>query len=84
MKNKEYMLRLFFLMLCDKDIMGTWYPEKIEWFIEDQAFSGSFDLTPPPTPPPSIRRHMHKETEKDRQLSDGRGRGGSLGGAKSY
>ncbi len=26
--------------------------ESIEWFIEDQAFSPSYDLAPPPPPPP--------------------------------
>jgi hypothetical protein len=26
-------------------------PESIERFIEDQAFSPSYDLAPPPTPP---------------------------------
>jgi hypothetical protein len=27
--------------------------ESIEWFIEDQAFSPSYDFAPPPPPPPS-------------------------------
>ncbi len=27
--------------------------ESIKWFIEDQVFSLSYDLAPPPTPPPS-------------------------------
>jgi hypothetical protein len=26
--------------------------ESIEWFVEDQAFSLSYDLAPPPPPPP--------------------------------
>ncbi len=28
------------------------YPESIEWFIEKQGFSPSYDLAPRPTPPP--------------------------------
>ncbi len=73
-----------FLMLCDKDAMGSWYPERIEMIYRGPGFLGSYDLTPPPTPPPSIWRHMHRETEKERQLDDGRGRSGGMRGAKLY
>jgi hypothetical protein len=54
-------------------------PPNIKWFIEDQAFSLSYDLAPPPLPifcqyalPASCRK-----TEKQSQLVDGRvsGRG---------
>ncbi len=38
------------VLLCTED------PESIEWYIEDQAFSPSYDLAPPP-PPPLSRRH---------------------------
>ncbi len=42
-------------------------------------------LLPTPSPVSKVdRRHMHRKTEKERQLSDERGRSGSLGGAKSY
>jgi hypothetical protein len=59
----------------------------IELFKEDQAFSPSygFALAPPPTSPllPSVRSTaIHRKTEKERQLADGRRGGG--GGAKSY
>jgi hypothetical protein len=30
--------------------LPTHHPESIKWFIEDQAFSPSFDFAPPPTP----------------------------------
>ncbi len=45
-------------------------PESIEWFIEDQAFSSSYDLAPPP-PPLSRQKDRpatHMSTEKDSQL----------------
>jgi hypothetical protein len=53
-------------------------------YVEDQAFSPSYDVAPPPTsphPPPFSRTHM--KTEKEGQLGEGRG-GGVEGGAKSY
>ena len=44
-------------------------PESIEWFIEGQAFSQSYDLAPrSPHPPSPVRK-----TEKERKIADGRG-----------
>ncbi len=60
-------------------------PESIEWIIEDQACSPSYNLVPPvfphPLPPPFSQYAWpaHRETEKQRQLADRR-----WGGAKSY
>jgi hypothetical protein len=54
--------------------------------MEDQAFSPSFDLVPPPPTLPSVRStgtHRHKKTEKERQFADGREGGWGGGGAKS-
>jgi hypothetical protein len=49
--------------------------------IEDQAFSPSYDLAPPPPFPPS--HSPVRNTDKERQFADGRG-GGDWGGAKFY
>ncbi len=50
----------------------------IEGFIEDRAFSRSYDLAPRPPPPSSpvskIDRR-HRKTEKERQLAAGPGEG---------
>ncbi len=54
--------------------------ESAEWFIENQAFSPSYDVAPPP-PPPSHLSHKearlatYRKTEKEKQLADGRGEG---------
>jgi hypothetical protein len=32
--------------------LDEFWLESIEWFIEDQAFSPTYDLAPPPPPPP--------------------------------
>ncbi len=37
-------------------VLGKLDAENIEYFIEDQAFSPSYDLVPPPRPPPPISR----------------------------
>ncbi len=57
-------------------------PESIEWFIEDQAFSPSYDLAPPATPLPSS---VSKLSLFLRLLcvAGREGKGGG-GGAKSY
>jgi hypothetical protein len=52
--------------------------ESIEWFIEGQAFSRSYDLDPRPPPPPSLVR----KTEKDNLLT-GEGEGGGRGAESS-
>jgi hypothetical protein len=37
------------------DMNGQFYAESIEWFMEDQAFSPSYDFAPTsPLPPPSV------------------------------
>jgi hypothetical protein len=48
-----------------------------ELFIEDQAFSPSYDLAPPPHPLISklVRRHTGRLGKRDNMLT-GRGRGG--------
>jgi hypothetical protein len=53
--------------------------QSIGWFIEDQAFSSSSDLSPPP-PLTTLSRQKaqqatHRKTDKDRQLANERGRG---------
>ncbi len=63
-------------------------PESIEWFIEDQAFSPSCDLVPPPPPSPpcSVCISSTGEAQEDwekRKLVNEEGRGGG-GSAKSY
>ncbi len=61
-------------------------PESTEWFMEDKAFSSSYNLAPPPPLPFSrqwARRATHKKTEKERQCAGGSGRGGDGGGTKS-
>ncbi len=67
----------------------------IEWFIEGQAFSRSYDLAagsslppPPPTPPPKppvrkLEPATHRKTEKERQIYEWRWGGGGRG-AESY
>jgi hypothetical protein len=45
----------------------------IEWFIEDQAFSPSYDSAPPPLLPSVSSTDKKRKTEKERQLADGRG-----------
>ncbi len=51
--------------------------ESIEWSKEGQAFSLSYDLAPPPLPPPFARPVIHRKTKKERQLAHERGRGRS-------
>ncbi len=69
-------------------------PESIEWFIEDQAFSRSYDyplspnpLSHPPPPPPTYpsvsSTATHKKTEKKRQVADGWRESGGRGWASS-
>ncbi len=54
----------------------------IEWFLEDQAFSPSYDLAPPPPPFPVSkldRQHTGILRNKDIFLTGvGRGRGGAM------
>ncbi len=49
----------------------------MEWFIEDQAFSQSYALAPPPSPLPTVSSTGDtQEAEKERQLLTGEGGGG--------
>jgi hypothetical protein len=64
------------------------YPESMELFIEDPAFSPSYDLDPPPPSPFTLTSISstdvtHRKTEKERQIADERG-GRGWGGDKSY
>jgi hypothetical protein len=52
-------------------------PESIKLFIEEQAFSRSFDLPPPPTQSPSLPA-THRKTEKENLLTEA-GEGGGRG-----
>ncbi len=51
-------------------------PESIEWFIEDKAFSPSYDLAPPPPPPlrPAISKldwpHTGRLRKKDNLMTE--------------
>jgi hypothetical protein len=63
-------------------------PENIERLTEDQAFSLSFDLAPPPPLPPPPRCQQFVSLYQSScvlpvELTAGRG-GGARGGAKSY
>jgi hypothetical protein len=63
--------------------------ESIERFIEDQAFSPSYDLdTPPPSPPPLPQRVVSLSQSScvspvELHMTE-EGEGGAGGGAKSY
>ncbi len=65
---------------------GQPHTESIEWFIENHASSPPYDLAPPwPLPPSPVSKldRLHtgdRKTEKERQLADGRGCGGSVRG----
>jgi hypothetical protein len=61
----------------------TWEPESIEWFIEGQAFSRSYELAPL-SPPPPFRPATHRKTEKERTAYWREEGEGSGWGAKSY
>ncbi len=51
--------------------------ESIDRYIEDQAFSLSYDLAPPPLfPVCKARPATHIKTEQERQLAVGGGGGG--------
>ncbi len=58
--------------------------ESIEWFIEDQAFSSSYDLAF--LPPLLTRRHVVSLSQSSCvppvKLTDGRGQGGRVVGEK--
>ncbi len=55
--------------------------ESIEWFTEDQAFSLSYDLAPPPLPLLSKLDRKYTERLRNRDnLLNGWGRGGGGGG----
>ncbi len=69
-----------FLQYCEQQTEASG-PEIIEWFIEDQAscFLASCPHGHSPSPPSrqSARQATHRKTEKERQLADGRGGGGT-------
>ncbi len=52
-------------------------PEGIQWFIEEQSYSPSYDLAAfsltPSLPSVSSRPATHRKTQKGRQLADGKG-----------
>jgi len=59
--------------------------EGIERFIEGQVFLLSYDSAPrPPLPPAPVSKVDQRNTEKERQLSDGRRGEGGGWGAESY
>jgi len=73
-----------FLSVCNSYIrISVWHPasESIEWIMEDQAFSPSYDVAPRPPPPPSPvsnidRRHTGRLRKREK-----RGGVGVRGGA---
>ncbi len=56
----------------------------IEWFIENQAFSPSYDLAPPPPPPPPLLPSLSSIGERQTDWDHLLGGVGCGGGAKSY
>ncbi len=55
-------------------------PERIEWIIEDQAFSASYDFAPPPPSHPTLPSisstgHTQEDWERDTTYWQERGRG---------
>jgi hypothetical protein len=60
-------------------------PDNIEWFIDDEAFSPSYNFAPSsPSPPPLLPvSPTHRKTEKERRLADGR-RGEGVGRSQAY
>jgi hypothetical protein len=67
---------------CWKAII-RWQAKHIKWFIEDQAFSLSYDLAPPPPSPLSVSKSTG-DTQEDREREttcwqEGRGRGWGKG-----
>jgi hypothetical protein len=48
-------------------------PESIEWFIEYQAFSSSYDVAPPLPPLSRHKARPATQRNKERQLAHGRG-----------
>ncbi len=55
--------------------MNIIWSERIEWFIENQAFSPLYDLTPPPPASP-ISKLEPRHTGRLRETTCGRERGG--------
>jgi hypothetical protein len=75
------------LLMKDRTAMYRMY-RSIELFIADPAFSRSYDLAPPPTPPPLSASCLSFSVSlpvchRSSFLTDGGG-GRGVGGAKSY
>ncbi len=60
--------------------LQCFHSEGIEWFIENQAFSPSYDLAPPPSRPSFVSLPVCRR----KSLLTGEEGGGAWGGAKSY
>jgi hypothetical protein len=73
--NTVYILLILIIRayFCREDLSVVLFPESIEYFIEDQALSPSYDLAPPLSHQ-QTRPKKHRTTEKERQLAH-RGRG---------
>jgi hypothetical protein len=62
-KNHQPMYRKFWLNFVGLNLFLNWIfcslvpAGSIQWFIEDQAFSPSYDLAHPPPPPPPSRQN---------------------------
>ncbi len=71
----------FYIPLHCINVRGSVILHNIEWFIEGQAFSWSYDLVPRPPPPPSCpvskldRRHTGKLKKRDNLLTGEGGEG---------
>ncbi len=73
---------LLSLMQLEANLINIWSyrylsleAESIDLSIEDQTFSPSYDLAPPPPPSPVNKpSRRHKGRLRKRQLADGRGR----------
>ncbi len=66
--------------------ISCYMPESVEYFVEDLAFSPSYQLAPSPPPPPyqPVVSFSQSSCVSQAELTKRKGRGEGWGGAKSY
>ncbi len=76
-REKDYLVNFciwVFPKFPDRRLYNAWCrSESIEWFIEDQTFSPSYDLAPPPPPLVSKLSPSQSSCVSPVELTDGRG-----------